>query len=82
MIWQDIVITIANLMFTYSLVNQVVYGFKKKKGFLTITTSVLTFIGLYAMTVAFFSLSLYFSAIVAFINATLWFILFVQRVVY
>jgi hypothetical protein len=82
MVWQDIIITIANLMFTYSLINQVHHGFKKKKGFLTITTSVLTFIGLYAMAVAFFTLGLYFSAIVATINATLWFVLFIQKMIY
>jgi hypothetical protein len=37
---------------------------------------------LYAMAVAFFTLGLYFSAIVATINATLWFVLFIQKMIY
>ena len=82
MIWQDIVVTIANLLFAYSLVYQVYYGFKKKKGLLTLTTSLLTVIGLYAISIAFFTLALYFSAISTTINGTLWLILLIQRLVY
>ncbi|MBW2992416.1 hypothetical protein KY345_04330 [Candidatus Woesearchaeota archaeon] len=82
MIWQDVIIAVANLMFTYSLIYQVYYGFKKKKGLLTFTTSILTFIGLYAVTIAFITLSLYYSAITAGINATLWLMLFIQRIIY
>jgi len=82
MIWQDIVIAIANLMFTFSLFSQVYHGFKKKKGFIILRTSGLTSIGLYAIAIAFFTLSLYFSTIIASINATLWVTLFVQRIIY
>ncbi|MBT3324441.1 hypothetical protein HN681_01980 [archaeon] len=82
MLWQDLVITIANLLFTYSLAHQVYYGFKKKKGLLTLIASGLTFIGLYAIAIAFFTLNLYFSSVVATINATLWLTLFIQRIKY
>lgn len=82
MIWQDIIITIANLLFTYSLFHQVIYGFKKKKGLLTLTTSGLTTLGLYAMAISFLTLNLYFSAVVSSLNATLWLILLIQRVIY
>ena len=82
MIWQDIVIAIANLLFTYSLFHQVIYGFKKKKGLLTLTTSGLTSLGLYALALSFFTLNLYFSSIIAVINATLWLILLIQRIIY
>jgi len=82
MTWQDIVISSANILFSYSLIFQAYHGFKKKKGFLTIQTSLLTTIGLYAITCAFFSLNLFFSAISSFFSGTLWFILFWQKVVY
>ncbi len=82
MIWQDIIITIANLLFTYSLFHQVIYGFRKKKGLLTLTASGLTTLGLYAIAISFFTLGLYFSSIVSVINATLWLILLIQRIIY
>ncbi len=82
MVWQDWVISISSILFVYSLSNQVIHGFKKKKGFLTIQTSVLTTIGLYAVAISFFFLNLYFSAILTIINATLWLTLFLQRLKY
>jgi len=82
MIWQDIVIMVANLVFTYTLIYQAYYGFKKKKGLLTLTTAGLTFVAIYVVTIAFYTLSLYFSAIVSAVNGTLWLILFIQRIVY
>jgi len=80
--WQDIIIAIANILFTYSLIHQVYHGFKNKKGFLTLTASGLTTIGLYAISVAYFTLSLYFSVVISFINGTLWLILFMQGWIY
>lgn len=80
--WQDIIISLANLLFTYSLLYQVVHGFRKRKGFLTLTMSGLTAFGLYAVGVSFFTLRLYFSATVATINATLWLTLFIQGLIY
>ncbi len=82
MVWQDTLISIANMLFTYSLAYQVMYGFFKKKGFVTLTTSGVTTAGMYAMTVCFFTLGLYFSAIVGAINSTLWLLLFIQRAMY
>ena len=82
MIWQDIVIAIANIFFTYSLVYQVHYGFKKKKGLMTLTTSFLSFVGLYAMALAFVTMNLFYSATMIFINGTMWFVLFLQRLKY
>ncbi len=82
MIWQDAVVAIANVMFSYSLIYQVMHGFRKKKKFLTLTTSGLTFAGLYAVAIAFFTLNMVFSAAIAGVNATLWLILFVQGMTY
>lgn len=82
MVWQDIVMAIANLLFTFSLISQVYHGFQRKKGFILLKTSGLTSLGLYAIAISFFTLSLFISAVVATINATLWLTLFIQRIIY
>ena len=82
MVWQDIIIAIANVLFGYSLIYQVYKGFQAKKGFLTTQTSLLTTIGLYGVSVAYFSLALYLSALVGFFNGTMWLLLFIQRLIY
>lgn len=82
MIWQDIVIAVANVLFSYSLINQVWYGYKKKKGLITLVTSGLTSIGLYAVAIALITLELYISGAVSALSATLWLVLFVQRIIY
>lgn len=80
--WQDITITVVNLIFVYSLIPQVYQGFKDKRPHIHFQTGLLTFSGMYAMAFAFFSLGLTFSGIIGAINATLWLILFVQGLVY
>ena len=42
MIWQDLVISIVNLVFSISLIPQVIHGYKTKKGLITLQTSVPT----------------------------------------
>ena len=80
--WQDIIISIANILFGYSLVYQVYMGFKKKKGTIEKQTSILTTLGLYALAIAYFSLGLYISTIIGIFNGTLWLILFIQAQIY
>jgi hypothetical protein len=82
MVWQDIVIAIANVLFGYSLAYQVWRGFKDKKGYLTLQASVLTAVGLYALAISFFTLGLFVSTIVSTFNGTMWLILFIQRILY
>ncbi len=82
MIWQDIVITAASITFSLSLIPQVYSGFKERTGPIKFQTSIPTFVGLYAITVAMWTLTLTFSAIVTFITGTLWFLLFLQRALY
>ncbi len=82
MIWQDMIITIASLLFTFSLFGQAYHGFKRKRGFIILRTSGLTALGLYAIGISVFTLSLYYSAIITIINATLWLTLFVQGIIY
>jgi len=82
MIWQDVVITIANIIFSLALIPQVIEGFKGRKGFVTLITSGPTFIGLYSISIAFYTLLLFLSSITAFIAGTLWLTLFIQRLIY
>ncbi len=82
MIWQDIVITAASIMFSLSLIPQVYHGYKQRAGPIQFQTSIPTCIGLYAIAVAMWTLSLFFSAIVTFITGTLWAVLFFQRCLY
>ncbi len=82
MTWQDIVIALANLVFSIALLVQVYYGFKEKSGPIKYYTSVPTFLGLFAISITFLTLSLYFSASVTFLAGIMWFILFIQRVIY
>ena len=82
MVWQDIVVAIANILFTLSIANQVYHGFQRKKGFILLKTSGLFSLGLYAIAFALFTLSLFYSGIVITINATLLLTLFIQRIIY
>jgi hypothetical protein len=82
MIWQDFLIFIANIIFAVSLIIQVYYGFKEKAGPIKFQASIPTMTALYAISIAFWSLALYFSAIVSFFNGTMWFLLFIQRLSY
>lgn len=82
MVWQDIVISIASVLFAYSLVYQVYLGFKEKKGFIALQTSLLTTIGLYITAIAYFTLNLYLSTIIITFSGTMWLILLIQRFMY
>jgi len=82
MIWQDIVITIVCLVFTISLYPQIHLGFKEKRGAISLWTSIPTFIGLFVIATTYLTLNLYFSAIISYITGILWFLLFLQKVVY
>lgn len=82
MVWQDLVISVANVIFAISLIHQVYFGFKEKKGHLTLITSSFTVLGLLAITISFFSLKLYYSSIMSGITCFLWFILLIQTIIY
>jgi hypothetical protein len=82
MIWQDVIIFIANILFGYSLIYQVYKGYRDKKGYLSKQASFFTALGLYALTIVYFTLSLFLSTIISFFNGTMWLILLIQRFVY
>jgi len=80
--WQDNLIAIVNLTIVYGMLMQVIKGFKDKKRHINFQTGLITFTGLYATAIAFFSLNLIFSAVTVIISGTLWLILFIQTIVY
>ncbi len=80
--WQDILISVVNIIFVFALFSQVYYGFKKKKGLIILRTSFLNALGLFTISIAFLTIPLYFSAIFTALNAIFWAILFFQRIVY
>lgn len=82
MIWQDVVIAVANVVFSISLIPQVFHGFKKRVGPIKFQTSIPLFIGLFSMSFTFFTLSLYFSAVGSFTQGILWLVLVIQRLIY
>lgn len=82
MIWQDIAISAANLFAVFSLTAQVYYGFKEKTGPVKFLTSIPIFIGLLGIAYSFWTMGLHYSATITSSNAMLWFILFLQRVMY
>lgn len=77
MTWQDTTIAVANIVFIFSLCEQIYENLKSKKSSISSITSCLYALGLYAMTYAMWSLDLTFSSIVTGINGILWNILFI-----
>ncbi|TAH33465.1 hypothetical protein EYC59_05030 [Candidatus Saccharibacteria bacterium] len=72
--WQDVVLAISLLAFNLALVPSVV-GKQKPR----VATSLTTGLFIVPQLVAFASIKLWYSFAMAFINATLWFTLAVQR---
>jgi len=82
MVWQDYVFTFATILFGYALIPQIYHGFKHKKKTITLQTSIITVFGLLAVAVTFYTLDLIISSIVNIFIAILWFILFIQGIIY
>jgi len=80
--WQDIIITITILAFSYALIPQVVEGFRNNKGSINLQTSLITSIGMFVLSVVYATLGLYFSTIVALLTGGLWTTLFFQKIFY
>jgi hypothetical protein len=82
MIWQDIIITIANILMGYALIPQIYKGFKSRKNYITVQTGIITTIALYIMGTTFLTLKLYLSSGITLFNAILWMILLIQSIIY
>ncbi len=82
MIWQDIVISIANLVFLGSVIYQIYHGYKIKECSIALLVSGMTTFGLIVVAVCFVTLSFYYSAIISLLSTICWGILFIQRIKY
>ncbi len=82
MTWQDIAITGIIIAFSYALIPQIYTGFKKKKGLINPQTSLITGIGMYLLSIIYFTMDLYFSTIMSLITGIFWTILFIQKIIY
>ena len=80
--WQDIVITVASVVFVYAMVPQIIYGYAKKQGVITYQFSILNIIAMIALTINYYSLNLLFSAAVSLVLTVLWTVLLIQRIIY
>jgi hypothetical protein len=79
---QDIVITIASIIISLSLIPQVILGFKTKTGPVSYWTSIPYALSLSAVGLSFASLELWLSTIVTAITVILWSILAIQKYLY
>ena len=80
--WQDKIIAITSIMFAYALAVQVYHGFEKKRGIVHLQTSTIFALGSMILTFVFYTLGLFFTAGISFINGLLWISLFVQKITY
>ena len=80
--WQDVVITVSVILFGYALVPQIIQGFVKRKQDINLQTSLITAGGMYAITIAYFTLNLTFSTITTGVTGTLWLIIGLQKIFY
>lgn len=82
MVWQDIVITIVIIFFSYALIPQIIKGFKEKRKLIAFQTTSITSLGMFIISITYLTLDLLFSSIIAFITAIFWAILFIQGIIY
>jgi len=82
MIWQDYVIAICTIGFSYALIPQIILHFKKKKVELTWQTIIITVIGILVVMICMFSLGLWFTTAMNFLAMMLWMIFGVQKWIY
>jgi len=82
MVWQDIVFASANILTTLSLIPQIIFTWKKKQTTVLTVTTALYALCLFAMTIAMFSLSLWFSGYSLAITGILWSVLCIQSILY
>lgn len=80
--WQDIVVSIASIIFVYAMIPQIIYGFKTKKGLISIQFSLLNILAMTSLVVVYTSFGLVFSTVLSILITLLWFILLVQRLKY
>ena len=82
MVWQDLVISIISISFSYALIPQVTKGFKEKKSNIAFQTAIINSLGMFIISIIYFTLNLYFSTILGITTSILWLILLIQSIKY
>ncbi len=80
--WQDIVITVCNIILSMSLLPQVYNGFRTKTGPIGFSTSVPYALCLFTISVALWTSGLLLSGVVTFLSGFVWTCFAVQRYIY
>ena len=80
MTWQDIVLSISNIVFIYAVIPQITNNFKLGKCYINKQTSLLTAGSLFVISATYGSLNLLWATLLTSISATLWTIVFIQGI--
>ena len=83
MIIQDLILSICAIAFSYALIPQVILVYKLRAADqLSWQTVIVTSVGIWIMTITFFSMKLYFTAIADMFAAICWTLLLVAKILY
>ncbi len=82
MIWQDLALSITNIIVGYALIPQVYHGFKNKVGAMTLQTAIISTIGIFMFAAIFATMNLLLSAAISTFNGIMWSLLLIQKLVY
>ncbi len=80
--WQDKIITICMIFLNYALIPQIYQGFKERKSFINLQTSIITVISVLIISIAYLTMGLFASSIMGFITLFLWSIFLIQGIIY
>jgi hypothetical protein len=80
--WQDYLILICNIVFSYALIPTIIHNYKKKRSSVQVQTAFLTTLGLVVVGATYITLKLYLSTAISFVMALLWLILLIQSISY
>ncbi len=81
--WQDPILAIVTITLAYSLIPQVIKGFRVKKGLISLQTLIVRLVATSVIVwVVNFTLRLYFSVMIGTICLICWLILLIQRIIW
>ena len=78
--WQDIVMMLACLGFSYSLIPQIIYNIKYNSVGLSWQTIIITCFGMICMSICFYSLKLFYTAAMNTLSSICWIIILSQKI--
>lgn len=82
MIWQDMILVICTIAMGYALVPQIFDNMKVRRCQIGLQTSGVTFIAVFVAAIIYLTLGLFFTFILTSVIGILWFVLFVQKIIY